>query len=325
MDTEELNESSSWISTIALRNAADIKKLIKSNLHRKSASVLPSGIPVPLHLTPETTKVMELLPKPSHQRCNTTSLDKTNSNTTIESDITGFEKKYLSKITRLNEEIAILSEQLKQSYKIITDLSHKLNESNGKHAVHLQALQERHEQKMKKNQQEIEFLLASSKKNQKNEIEKIKVKSREELEGMKQSFLHKFKVQKKEFYEELEKKDQDYNKQITQQKQHFVEMILDLRNRFIEELEYVQLKYQKKLKKFKAEVSRRSENFDKEFDEDGSTVLELDSEKGRNRQITDQTLEEDILECFNEKKYVVKLKSYRDIDESIINLLKQLK
>lgn len=325
METEDLDESSSWISTIALRNAADIKKIIKSNLHRKSASALPSEISIPLHIFPEITKGVELLLKPSHQRYNTTSLEKINSSITVESDNTGLEKKYLSKVTRLNEEIAILSEQLRQAYKIISRLSHNLNQINNKHALHLQAIQERHEQKMKKNQQEIEFLLASSKKNQKIEIEKLKVKSNEELEGLKMSFSNKFKAQEKDFFEEIEKKDQNYSKQITQQKYHFVEMIMDLRNKFIEELEYVQLKYKKKLHRFKEEVSKRSENYDKEFDEDGSTVLEVDFDRGRNRQITDQTLEEDVLGCFNERKYVLKLKNYRDIDDSIRNLLKQLK
>lgn len=302
MDTEELNESSSWIPTIALRNAADIKSIIKPSLHKKSSSLLPNGASINLNISQ----------KPSHQRFNTASISQS-SPKGLEASLGS---KYLSTITRLNEEVAILSEQLKEANSLISELSDRLNDTNSKHALHLQALQERHEQKMKRNQQEIEFLLKSSKKTKQAEIEQLESHSKAELEKQKDLYSKKIKKCENEFYEELEKREFDYQTQLALQKNHFFEVLVNVRDRFTEELERFQSKYKRKISKLK-----KMQKFEKKCYEDASTLLEIDGERSKN---IDQTLEEGGI-SFLDKKLPLKIQTYRDIDESILNLLKQLK
>ena len=52
-----------------------------------------------------------------------------------------------------------MSTQLKQANETIACLTQRLNESNSKHAMHLQSLHERHEQKIRRNQQDMDHLL----------------------------------------------------------------------------------------------------------------------------------------------------------------------
>ena len=229
METEDLNQSSSWISTIALRNAADLKKSLKRSFHHKSASVTSS----PLSKSYKTALDLHpsiLSQKSTHQRFNTSCIEDIKSAKISEPDVS--EKKYFHTISKLNQEIFILSDLLKQAYMIISNLNERLNDSSAKHVIHLQAIQERHEQKLKKTKNDIENLLESEKKAKTAEIERIKCEHSVDVCKIQEFYEKKMNKQQKLLIEEVEKKESDHKKQFESFKQHVLEVIHSLKIKF---------------------------------------------------------------------------------------------
>lgn len=280
MEPDDFVNSSSWISTKALREAADIKKTVKSTAHRKSASVLPPTLEI-LALAPT---VLELNasnpPKASHQRNNTASLDNLQSPRPFGSDFSHIEKKYLYQISRLNQEIQILSDQLKQANDLISHLSQKLTETTSKHTLHLQALQERHEQKLKRSRQDIELLLSSSESYRNNEIKKITAEHRQEISKQQETYENRLIMQEQHYCEEFSKKDNEHRQHVCMLRKHFIDMINSLKCKFLEELDYVQSKYKNKIR-FILDLQSKSKGC--EVDDEGSTVVEMDFERTRQK------------------------------------------
>ena len=280
MESENLYHSSSWISTIALREAADIKQEIKSTATLKSSqfsSELLNTKKLPSHIS----KTSSSSPKAIHHRFNSNALEFFNSFENSESESTGGNKRALCKISRLNEEIQILSEQLKIANETISGLTDKITEINSKHALHIQALQERHEQKIKRLHQELEFVLSSSQNYKKTEIDKITNEHQMELDTQQEVFQEKFSFQEMEFTKELEKKDVEYQQKMNSMKYSFMGMITKLKSKFLEELNYVESKYKMKIKFIKK--FRKKYGSIAECDEEGSTIAEMESEKSRGK------------------------------------------
>ena len=324
MNIEELNESSSWISINALRNAADIKKSIKLGMHRKSASALPNLPPKSAKPSPEVTKVVNIIPKSNHQRFNTASLENYQINLSPEVSFSEPEKKYNQIFSKLNEEIVILSEQLKQANSTISSLTIKLNESNNKHSFHIQALQERHEQKLKRNQHENELILSSIKASHKQELENTRTFFQQELSKQQESFQNYYKSQEQNFFDELENKNKKHYQQIAIQKQHFIEIITNLKKQFDEELEFIQNKYKNKIELLK-DIQERNRSSERGFEEEGSTIIELDLEKSKNKDHLEPHGECNSLNSSQDKKYKQSANDHRSFDSIIMNLLNQLK
>ena len=65
----------------------------------------------------------------------------------------------LKKIHKLNEEIAILSQQLKFSNKEIEKLNKDIDTLQIENAIKLQSMQEHHEKKLQKSKSDLDFLL----------------------------------------------------------------------------------------------------------------------------------------------------------------------
>ena len=239
MDLEEnLNLSNSWIPVKALRSAADIKETLKKGTHRKTASS-PSGSPsknaisVEVKANSPTSNTIHF--NSLHSRYNTATLDII----PVQQDLSdSLEKKYINNISRLNEEILIMSSQLKQANETIANLTQKLNDSNGKHALNLQSLHERHEQKIRRNRQDMDNLLKEVHlKSPTLALEKIILEKNLELEMQKRKFQEKIDSMSKQFESQIETKDLQHRKQIETLKDNFLEVVLSLKGRFFEEIE----------------------------------------------------------------------------------------
>jgi hypothetical protein len=247
MELEEFSNSCSWISTKALREAADIKFSIKTSYHRKSASEIPT--PTKLPCVPSSNTTLSAAQTPKNQiSWNTSLLENTSYQKSFNFDIFPQDKKYITQIQRLNEEIQILSEQLKEANELIKTLTVKLSECNSKHALHLQALQERHEQKLKRNQKELELILHSSSSFSHSEIQKVTTEFHQALEKQQNDFESHLNMLEKRYSEDLSLKEAEFAEKESLLRQNFMTVILNMKEKFIEDLQDVKTKYKEKLK-----------------------------------------------------------------------------
>jgi hypothetical protein len=317
MDTEEFTPSSGWISTKALRDTADLKKSVQKVAHRKCASVLPESFSASSASICNPPKAST--PKGCHQRFNTTSLELSQPAKPNDHDSIG-EKRYLHQLAKLNQEIVILSGELKHANELISQLSEKLAEQNTKHAHHLQALQERHEQKTKKGQQEVEFLISSFERYKAAELDKMAQEYRRSLEEMENRFEAKEKDREMYFAEEMNKKDCDHKQHLRMLKHHFIEMISNLKSKFVEELEEVETKYKGKIQGIRN--YQRKSTVSCEADEESSTMPEIESEKAKIKTMPDN-IYEDVSNYFKEK--IISDEHHLKFEHSVMKLLNQLK
>lgn len=235
MEIDEIDYPESWISISAIRSAAEMKSAVKPSFHRKTASSPPE--------TPSNFKLIHVsgfsLNKSQHVRYNTLSGD-----TPLQVKIPSTDKKHSQIIPRLNEEIMILSTQLNQANQIIMQLTKKLSESNNKHAIHLQALQERHEKKAKKSKQELDFFLNEI---QNKSLVNIEKKFKAEAIQQEQRFQEAFSSQNKAFQDEIEKNNYEHEKEVLLIKDHCIKIICNLKQIFIEEMEKIEKRNKKNI------------------------------------------------------------------------------
>ena len=275
MDIEDFEVPNPWISIKAIRNAATIKSSLKTSFHRKIVSS-PPETPSNLILKKEVK-----LNSPSlysinvHTRYNTASIDSFAPNN--EAEGLNIEKKYQNVIFRLNSEIMILSNQLTQANGLVSQLNNRIAENNKKHALHIQALQERHEQKIKRIKQDMELFLKEIQAktaltenfDKKNEISRLKERHQEEILEIK-------KICK----DELDFKDHECKEQMSLLKDRSFQIIKSLKQIFIEEVECLEQKYKEKIQKVRS-LCRASKRYSALSNEDDhSTIIEADNEIG---------------------------------------------
>ena len=250
MDLEDLSIPNSWISIQAIRDAADIKSSIKLCCHRKTMSS-PPETPSNIFVNKKKLKINS----PSsiqnfiHTRNNTASIDSFTPLPYLNLEIPQTDKKNKGIITKLNEEIMILSTQLTQANTIILQLTKKLNEINNKHALHIQALQQRHEQKIKKNKQDVDCLLNEMYLKKINQLtESLKNQYQQEMAKQQEKFQKDIYLHDKSLQDELEKNNYEHQKQINLIKDHCIALVSNLKQRFFEEIERIELRNKEKIK-----------------------------------------------------------------------------
>lgn len=246
MELEEFSNSCSWISTKALREAADLKFSIKTSFHRKSASEIPT--PTKLPCIPSSSSTISAVQTPKNHPCWNTSSLENSSQKSFNFDFFQPDKKYQQQVSRLNEEIQILSEQLKEANELIKNLNEKLAETISKHILHIQALQERHEQKLKRNQKELELILHSSNSFNNNELQKITNEFHSALDKQQSEFDVLLEYQEQRFRDESERKESEFREKEKSLRQNFMTVIMDLKQKFVQELQEVRMKYKGKIK-----------------------------------------------------------------------------
>jgi hypothetical protein len=277
MDIEDFEAPNSWISVRALRDAANIRSSLQRSTQRKVSSPRQSS-------PQQASKPSPKLSSPRgysqtrYTRYNTNSIESFQPTAQSELEIYLIEKKYAVIISRLNQEITILSSQLKQSNNIIAQLSHKLNEINHKHALHIQALQERHEQEIKRKNHDMEYYL--------KEIDNYPTRNTtnensNNLNHIKHRIQSEILEQKKIFQEEIEKNNFEQKKQTNILEDRCLNFINSLKDKFLEELEYLENKHKQELISInnKQEIHNRYSSISGQdekilFEEDESEVEE---------------------------------------------------
>lgn len=228
MDIEDIYTPDNWIPVKALREAANPKFSVLFKGHRKTASS-PPGTPC--------SKLCKSLGKFSsactsvnlHSRYNTASIESMNHCIPNDCESRPKNKQFLILIKKLNEEIMILSSQLRQSNEVISYLTSKLSEVNKRHVIHLQAIQERHEQKMRRNKQDFEAFLKEINKTSKEPVQKF-----EEINKMLQN--------------ELEISNFEFHRQVNWLKQFCVTIVSEVKEKFDQDLAEIKKAYKEKLK-----------------------------------------------------------------------------
>lgn len=148
------------------------------------------------------------------------------------------EKKYINNIARLNEEILIMSTQLKQANETIAALTQELNKNNSKYAQNLQALHERQEQKIRRNQQDMDRLVKEMNSKALNmPLEKIILEKNLEIEVQKRKFHGKIDEMSKRFEKQLEIKDLQQKAQLQNLKDQFLDIILSFKEGFFDDID----------------------------------------------------------------------------------------
>ena len=255
MDIEDIDLPNPWISIKALRAAADPKSSLRAT-HRKSASSPPT--------TPSTNLYKSIGKLSSacssinlHTRYNTANFDNLNQ---IQAEVDSFqrESKFSGLVRKLNEEILILSSQLRQSNEIISTLTHRLNEQTKRHVLQLQALQERHEQKLRKNKSDFEYFL--------KEITNKSLPDKQNFE--RSSNLNKVLI------EEIESNTLDFQRQVDWLKQFCIKVITEIKSKYDEDLIRIRSNCKEKIVKVKEKL-RLSGTLD-----DDSTLVDLLDESG---------------------------------------------
>ncbi|OMJ72643.1 hypothetical protein SteCoe_28868 [Stentor coeruleus] len=189
-----------------------------------------------------------------HSRYNTATL---NISSNLQELSESTEKKYINNITRLNEEILIMSTQLKQANETIASLTQELNNTNSKHAQYLQTLHERQEQKIRRNQQDMDRLIREmNSKSLSMPLEKIILEKNLEIEVQKRKFNGKIDEMTKWFEKNLEAKDLQQKNQLQNLKDQFLDIILSFKEGFFEEIDNVLKRSEIENRRVKEDLNR---------------------------------------------------------------------
>ena len=235
MDIEDIDAPNPWIPIKALREAADPKLSLKAT-HRKAASSPPS---TPTgHLYKSIGKLSSACSSINlHTRFNTATIDSLNH---IQAEIDSFktESKFSDLVRRLNEEILILSSQLRQSNEIISNLTQRLNERSKRHVMQLQALQERQEQKLRKNKKDFEVYL--------KQLNEKFLPDKQNLE--KSSEMNKI------LKEEIESNSLEFQRQVDWLKQFCIRVITEIKAKYDEDLIRIRFRYNDKIVRAKEKL-----------------------------------------------------------------------
>ena len=189
------------------------------------------------------------------------------------------EKKYLNNINRLNEEIQIMSTQLKLANETISSLTLKLNESNALHTLHLQELHERHEQKITKIKSNIDKLMfqANSKPSPYN-LQKIIMEKKFEIEDQQKKFNEKIIDIRNHYEKQMKLKEKEHSRKIDLLKSQFLEVVNEIKGKFLGEIENLHKKYKREVDQVK-DAMRAIGNKDGGSEDEISTAIEIDHER----------------------------------------------
>lgn len=211
------------------------------------------------------------------------------------SDSQSLDKKYINNINRLNQEMQIMSNQLKQANETIAILTVRLAETNNRHAIHIQELHERHEQKITKLKSDLEKLFSqASTKPCSSTLQKIIMEKNFELEGQQKKFNEKLHIITEMHEKQLKYRDKEHSSKITILKKQFLDVIQELKDKFLSEIEDLQTKYQGEVEQMK-EALKMLNSKEGPSDSEISTAIEIDHEKNKHHEsLSDMQIIEEI-------------------------------
>lgn len=231
-------------------------------------------------------------------------------------------KKYMNSIHRLNQEIQIMSTQLKLAHDTIAILTSQLNEINHKHAQHIQEIHERHEQKITKLRNDIDKLFQYNGMNAHVSVHKIIAEKNLELEDLQLRFKEKQVKLEKEYEKRLMNKEIEHKEQISLLKIQFLDVVEELKDKFLIEIQGVQGEFKKEVEKVKEAFKGLAEiNSDSEV----STGFEYEQEKNnRPTSVSDLQVIEELSFPQNMLKNFDDIPGVNEFDASLHVLINQI-
>lgn len=298
-------------------------------LHKKtisSPSESPSKESIPTEVKPNSPISETINFNSLHRKYNTSFLEPAPCEPSpSQSSISG--KKYLNNINRLNQEIQIMSTQLKLANETIAVLAAKLHKSDHSHALHIQELHERHEQKVKKIKNDIDKLAIQNQPNPYN-LQKIVMEKSLELEDQQKTFTDKISALTGFYEKQLKEKDRGHSEQVELLKSQFLEVVHELKEKFLGEIQNVHMKYRVEMETVKDAMKMIG---DKDGSEDEiSTAVEIDHEKNMKHQDSGSESDLQIIEELSSKQNIFQnpleesINGSSDLDSSLRQLIGQI-
>lgn len=196
--------------------------------------------------------------------------------------------KFIQKIQKLNEEIVILSQQLKLSNKEIERLNTKLTLANQENTIKLQFMQEQHEKRLQKSKSDIDFLLKDM--NMKScaiIAQEFLQKHSEEIENLKEFYEKQLESLKAHYESDLIFKDMEQERNLNEVKQKFFRYVSEIEKRFKKELTGLRFEYSRELVEMQKELQIAEKFADLASDEEVSTGFDFDCEFGKKNGISE--------------------------------------
>jgi hypothetical protein len=326
---ENYNSSSSWMRSKVNRSTTAISSgFLKT--HRKTISS-PTESPckesIPTEVRANSPICNTINFNSLHRRYNNTMLD----SIPIEnesSDNLPLEKKYLNNINRLNQEIQIMSNQLKLSNETIASLTNKINESNHQHAIHIQELHERHEQKISKIKSDIDkFFNQVNSKPSAFSIERLIMEKNFEIEEQQKKYTQHISKLTFNYEKKIKSKETEHSEKISLLKQQFLVVVQEIKEKFLTEIESLHKKYKVEMDQIK-QAMRLIAGKDGGSDDEISTAIEIDHEKNHKPQdsLSDLQIIEEMSSQQNMfiKPFNESIDAGSDLDLSLKNLISQI-
>ena len=179
------------------------------------------------------------------------------------------EKKNKSLISKLNEEILILSEQLKQSNEIINFLNDTVYECQAENQSNLLALQQEFDIRTSKTLKDTE----DQRENINQMIEIMSREHKNQLNELNDRFLKELNIKEQEHEQHIEKLSYNHKKQLISTESHFIEIIMNLNHKFVEEIEYLNKRYRNIPHHRSQAHEKASENYSDKDSEEASTLF----------------------------------------------------
>lgn len=244
-------------------------------------------------------------------------------------EVQPMDKKYLNNINRLNQEMQIMSTQLKQAHETISMLTNKLNETNHRHTIQIQELHERHEQKIAKIKTDIDKLYAqATNKSLNNSLQKIIMEKNFEIEEQQKIFNDKINCMTEQFQKQLKFKEKEHSVKISTLKGQFLEVIQELKEKFLNEIEGLQKKYKTEVEQVKEAMKVLGSKEAGASESEISTAIEIDHEKNIKHQdsLSDLQIIEEL--SFQQNIFIKPLeedsRTSSELDKSLRQLINQI-
>jgi hypothetical protein len=225
---DEFEKDSSWISISSLKKAANMSAVIET---------FQSEYSLPVNMSEMTEwKTLEKF------------------NDSVSDEPLKFLKSHrpasyshlLKVIFRLNEEIQILSQQLKSSNKQIESLNQQLSEVQQENAIKLQTMQEKHEKRLHKSKNDLDFLLKDlNMKSVAMMAEQFLKKHNEDIESVKENYEKQIEQLRTLHENELIAKEVEAEKNLFHLKQRFFKYLSEVEKKFKHDLNRVRYRYGK--------------------------------------------------------------------------------
>ena len=268
MDIDELASKMSMNSTKPWLTSAENKLSLHPRVHLRMHSTSSESVYSNIKNNEKMNSPLNTSPVNLKQLFSTLLPDQYRSKTPTALDLPEKNKKSMSLIERLNEEILILSTQLKQANEIISYLSNKISQFNTVNEESLSAIQDDFESRLNSCKLELEnecnYLS--------NIIESLKKEHHAYTSELTAKFQKKFYEQEQENEQKLEKIAFEHKKRIVFIENHYIELIMNMNHKFIEETEYLQNCYRTRLNKCRNAERYSANCSDKEYEE-GSTLF----------------------------------------------------